>query len=121
MTLTPVHGSADVIAEHVEADQRYRISRTPTHGYLVTARSRDLVGAIVVAEWLHRTEIAARACMAAVIAGQSAFRAIGIGSAEDAMLRFQAATDEHNAVCERLADSPLVGAEVRDLRKALER
>ena len=118
MTLTPVHGSADVIAEHVEADQRYRISRTD-HGYLVTARSRDLVGAIVVSEWLHRTEIAARACMAAVIAGQAAFRAIGIGSAEDAMRRFQAATDEHNALCERLADSPLVGAEVRELREIL--
>jgi hypothetical protein len=116
MAIKALPGGGEIIAERSDGDHRYRITRTPA-GYLVTARSRDAIGAMIVAEWLHRSEEASLACMAAVEAGNVAFRAIMQGMPSEGLLRrYGELIDAHNATCERLDDLPRVGQEVRNLR-----
>jgi hypothetical protein len=108
-----VSGSGDVIFEHVDDDQRYRIVKTD-RGYLITARGRDLTGLVISAEWLHRTEGAARSGVAVLIAGNVAFRAIQHGLPSNALLkRFGELTDVHDEICARFDDHPLIGEETR--------
>lgn len=87
--LTPVPGSAEVLAEHEEGSQRYRLARTD-RGFLVTSRTRGETGMVLAAEWLHRTEEAAWALLEAVIAGDQATRALGTVAGQRALERFLA-------------------------------
>lgn len=116
MVIEVLPGGGEIIAERSTRSQRYRAVRTP-NDYLVTARSRDAVGAVIVAEWLHRTEEAAIACMTAVEAGNAAFEAIMQGLPAGELLgRYERLSEAHRAICDRLGDFPLIGREVRDLR-----
>jgi len=112
-----VTGSAEVILNQVDGDQRYRIARTSS-GYLITARSRDMMGAMVLAEWLHKTEEAARACVDVATATSAAFRGIQRGVPTAGLLAaMEQAVARHNEVCDRIGDKPLVGEDVRRLRE----
>ena len=114
-----VVGGAEVILDKVDGDQRYRIARTES-GYLIASRSRDAMGAMSVAEWLHKTEEAARACADAVIATSAAFRGIQRGVPVTGLLAaMERAVARHNEICQRFDDKPLVGEEVRRLRDLL--
>lgn len=119
MTLGAISGGAELIHSEMDGDHRYRLARTES-GFLVTARSRDAIGATVVAEWLHRTEEAGQACFEAVVAANAAFRAINSGlPAGAALSRYEKLAAVHTDVCAGLNDDPLIGQEVRQLREEL--
>jgi hypothetical protein len=75
--LKAIDGGAEVVLDEVDADHRYRVLRTGARlpSYLITARSRDAVGAVIIAEWLHRTQEAALACAEVARASNMVFRA----------------------------------------------
>lgn len=119
MAMIPINTSpADVISTHTSRDNRYRAVQTP-RGYLITARSRDQIGLLVSAQWLHRTEESARACVHTVIACDQAFAAMATGQAESANAVFSRASDAHKEVCVRLSGEPIIGREVQELRERL--
>jgi hypothetical protein len=109
---------AKIIYDAISGDYRYRIAETPM-GFLITARSRDLVGLVITEEWLHRTERAARACMEAVEAGHRAWKSIGQQHSSGAMATFERLSETHRAICLKSDDQPVVGQEVRQLREEL--
>jgi hypothetical protein len=110
--LKPVDtANSDLVIDLASDRSRYRIAKT-SDGYLITARTRDVIGLNITARWLHKTEEAALACGAVVMAGDAAFEAMGTPEFDTAMVAYGKAIEEHNAACERLGDKPLVGREI---------
>ena len=108
-----VSGSAEIIAAEVDDDHRYRILKTD-RGYLLIARARNEAGVLIPAEWLYRTEEAARAGLAGIMAFHAAWRAALRGWPVDALFEPLEALDaQHTATCERLDDAPIMGREVQ--------
>ena len=125
--LKPVASFDDprMIVDQITEKSRYRVAETP-NGYLITARTRDMVGLTLVLEWLHKSEEAAMACAVAAMAGDRLWHAMMAPKSdatqlayEAARLAFETAVAEHNEVCDRLDDRPLIGREVRELRESL--
>jgi hypothetical protein len=125
--LKPVASSDDprVIVDQITDKCRYRVAKTP-NGYLITARTRDMVGLTLILEWLHKSEESAMACAVAVMAGDRLWDAMmapksdaALPAYEAAMLAYETAVADHNEVCDRLDDRPLIGREVRELRESL--
>lgn len=110
--------AAEIVHEQVTAGYRYRVALTPM-GYLVTARSRDVLGLAITEQWLHREKETAMACVHAVVASHVAWGAMGKAHANGALSAMEAATAHHKAICDKLDDHPLVGREVQDLRESL--
>jgi hypothetical protein len=108
-----IAGSAETIAEEVDGDHRYRLSRIAA-GYLLSARSRRQLGVLLPVEWLYRTEEAARAGLACIMAFHAAWRTPAL------LGRFEALNAQHTAACERLNDLPLMGRDIREAREALQ-
>ncbi len=110
-----------VIARDADEEHLYRIVRV-TSGYLVTMRMRSRIGLLLSpAEWLFRTEEAARACLRYLKAFNRWWAAIVSGqSAEGLEREVRAAYELANDAMERLDDRPLIGEEVRDLRLRLD-
>jgi hypothetical protein len=107
------------LIDQVSEGHRYRVIKTP-RGYLVTSRISGEMGLIFPAEWLHRTDKAALACVAAIIAFDDASSIKGMTAAEGAIAVFETASKAHTEIYQQLDDAPLVGQVVRDLRLAFD-
>ena len=113
-----VAGFGGLLLDRVTGNYRYRVAATPV-GYLVTARSRNAIGLLIMEQWLHREREAALACAAAVESFHVAWKAMGTAHAGGTMAAMQRASAAHEAVCARLGDQPAVGREVEALREAM--
>ena len=109
----------EFLLDQVSNGYRYRVIKTPL-GYLITARSRDLLGLMIPCEWLHRTNEAAVACALAAIAANQYWELRSTDAEPAALQDMSDALEEHSRICEQLGDSPLVGEEVRELRRSLQ-
>ncbi len=120
---TEAAASPDVSVIERDADEEhlYRIVRVAS-GYLVTMRMRSRIGLLLSpAEWLFRTEEAARASLPYLKVFNRLWRAIVSGkSTEGLEQEVTAAYELASDAMSRLGDQPLIGEEVRDLRRRLD-
>jgi mRNA interferase MazF len=115
-----VSGSGQVVRTDADGEYRYRITETP-RGFLITQRTLGGAGTWLVAEWLHQKRETAEACLDGVKALNAAWIATQAGEPAGALLQqAEALSSAHARLCERLDDYPIVGADVRALREAIE-
>jgi hypothetical protein len=112
---------AEVLRQDSDTNHRYRITRTD-QGFLLSLRQKDQMGLLLgPAEWLYRTFEAADKGLDLLILMNAWWTAIALGyPVGDLPQRCEVAGAEHNQVVEKLNDQPLIGAEVRELRKDLD-
>ena len=109
-----------VIREEADGGHRYRIVSTDK-GFLITSRTRDQLGVLLPCEWLHRTEEAAHACLDAVMCVNAIWLAVSHGYPIQAMgEKFDHLNDLHRKLCDDLGDHPVVGLDVKELRRKVE-
>jgi hypothetical protein len=111
----------EVMREESDTNHRYRITRTNGF-FLLSLRQRDEMGLLLgPAEWLYRTYEAAEKGLEHLMLMNAWWAAITNGyPIGDLPKRCEAAGAEHNSVVERLNDRPLIGEEVRELRRKLD-
>lgn len=110
--------AVDIIWHQVTDSYRYRVARTEA-GYLITARSRDVLGLTMNEQWLHKREDVAMACVHAVIAGHTLWKAMNTGLFTGASAAFDQALEAHNALGNTFDDPPVTGRMVQDVRERL--
>jgi hypothetical protein len=111
---------AELLRTELDTDHRYRITRTD-RGILLSSQMRSQAGLLLgPAEWLYRTEEAATKGLEFMLLMNAYSAAITQGYApRDLPERCEKAATDHKATIERLSDQPLIGREVRDLRRAI--
>ena len=109
---------AITIRTEVDDDCRYRIVQTH-RGFLVSCQQRDQLGiALGPAEWLYQTLEAAERGLEVIILLNAVARPMALGYPIDELLkRSEVAASAHREAIERLNDRPLIGEEVKALRR----
>lgn len=110
--------TAEIIWHQITDGYRYRVAKLDA-GFLITARSRDVLGLTMTEQWLHKREDVAMACVHAVIAGHILWKAMNTGLFAGASAAFDQALENHNALGNTFDDPPVTGRMVQDLRERL--
>ncbi|MGC2781867.1 MAG: hypothetical protein WA418_40160 [Bradyrhizobium sp.] len=112
---------AEVVRAESDTDHRYRIMRTD-RGFLLSSAQKGQLGLLLgPAEWLYRTQEAAERGLEFIMLMNAWWTTIARGyPSGDLPERSRAASERHQEAVKRLADEPLIGEEVRDLRRHYE-